>query len=103
GIGRPRGIDDLRRVRGVCPTYPAQSCLAPFLLQDVVTDVDALVADMNARAGDELCHLMLGLVAKGPHQGAGAPPQGGRHAVDPAFDGHGILPVVRSSLTVKTA
>src|SRR5262249_45185785 len=91
--GHARGIDGLRRARGRSRRTPLRRGLAPFLRQDAVTDVDAIVADEDAWAGDELRHIMLRLVAKGAPQGPGAAAQAGRRAADPAFESHGILPL----------
>jgi hypothetical protein len=38
--------------------------LGELLLDDLVAEVDALVADVDARAGDELLDLLLGLAAE---------------------------------------
>src|SRR5207247_1185701 len=39
--------------------------LGQLLLDDLVAQVDALVADVDARSGDELLHLLLRLAAEG--------------------------------------
>ena len=49
--------------------HPAFLFLAfPLLGDDVQADVDALVADVDGRAGDELAHIPLALVTEGALQ-----------------------------------
>jgi hypothetical protein len=38
--------------------------LGQFLLDDLVAQLDALVADVDAGPGDQLFHLLLGLAAE---------------------------------------
>ena len=47
--------------------------LGELLLDDLVAQVDALVADVHAGAGDELLHLLLALPAEGALQQVGFP------------------------------
>src|SRR5262249_13671611 len=47
-------------------------CLVALLRDDVVAEVDALVADVDGRAGDQLAHLVLALPAKRADEIAGA-------------------------------
>src|SRR5205823_8857114 len=46
--------------------------LVTLLGDDVVAEVDALVADVNRRSGDQLADLVLALPAEGAHEVAGA-------------------------------
>jgi hypothetical protein len=45
--------------------------LIALLRDDVVAEVDALVADVDGRAGDQLPHLVLALAAEGADEVAG--------------------------------
>src|SRR5439155_8946671 len=47
--------------------------LRELFLDDLVAEVDALVADVHARAGDELLHLLLRFPAEGALQKIGIP------------------------------
>jgi hypothetical protein len=61
-----------------------------LLIKDLVAEVDALVADVDPRAGNQLAHLVLGLTAEGAlqvgielrHQATGAVMGGGDAAAD---------------------
>jgi hypothetical protein len=61
-----------------------------LLIEDLVAEIDALVADVDARAGNQLAHLVLGLAAEGAlqvgielrHQAAGAVTGGGDAVAD---------------------
>ena len=47
---------------GTVPSLPADALgINQFFIQDLVAEIDALVADINARSGDQLAHLLLGL------------------------------------------
>src|SRR3989304_3229646 len=45
--------------------------LGELFLDDLVAEIDALVADVHAGAGDELLHLLLRLAAEGALQQVG--------------------------------
>jgi hypothetical protein len=66
--------EDLLRLRQV---ELARGLLARFgetLLDDLVAELDALVADVDARPSDELLHLLLALATKGALEQVGALP-----------------------------
>jgi hypothetical protein len=64
--------------------------LHQLLIEDLVAEVDALVADVHPWAGDQLAHLVLRLAAEGAlqvgielrHQATGAVTGGGDAAAD---------------------
>jgi hypothetical protein len=35
-----------------------------FLIKDLIAEIDALIADVDARTGDQLAHLILGFTAE---------------------------------------
>ena len=57
---------DLRRLRQLVELDLAG--LGQFLLDDLVAEIDALIADVHAGAGDEFLHLLLALPAEGALQ-----------------------------------
>jgi hypothetical protein len=48
------------------------SVVRRFLVEDVFADVDAVVANVHARAGDELFHLRMAFAAEGAESDVGA-------------------------------
>jgi hypothetical protein len=56
-------------VRGFALALFASGCvwLVDFFIEDIATNVDAFVADINARAGDEFFYLGVALSAEGTH------------------------------------
>ena len=63
------GVEELEDLLGLGQLVEADlGALAELLLDDLVAEVDALVADVDAGAGDELLDLLLALAAEGALQ-----------------------------------
>ena len=89
-LGRCFAATGLRRMA----TRTMAVAVHQFLVEDLVAEVDALVADVHPWAGDQFAHLVLGLAAEGtlqvgielghrrsgPERRSGSGEQGGRRA-----------------------
>src|SRR5690606_31431978 len=64
--------EDLLRLREVELARRLFARLGETLLDDLVAQLDALVADVDARTRDELLHLLLALATEGALQQVGA-------------------------------
>jgi hypothetical protein len=59
------GVEELEDLAGLRELVEADlAALAQLLLDDLVSEVDALVADVDARSGDQLLDLLLALPAE---------------------------------------
>ncbi len=68
---------DLARLRQLELARGLLAGLGEALLDDLVAQLDALVADVHAGSGDELLHLLLALAAEGTLEQVGALPDSG--------------------------
>jgi hypothetical protein len=66
------GMANVDRLRHADSGRLASSVLVQLLVEDAFADVDATVANVDARTGDEFAHLCVAFAAEGAHGEVGS-------------------------------